>query len=144
MILAAPLDNMRTEEIVVGNHKAGVFTISIYLPVFTTSPGNYFDVHVTQKVHFTKELSFDFYVNLVNDARFSIFKHMSVFTRKLSEEDLVEYNSHINTLSQNLVMPSFKLSRHSIVALFEVCQRLSKKLDKSSFGLRAAGFTFEQ
>ena len=121
---------MNIEEIEAGHHKAGVFTIDIMLPVFTTVPGNYFQVFVTQKVPINKELSYNAYVHLVEDERFAIFKHLGTFTRNLTDEDLVEYNSHVSSVFHlnHAAMPCFKLSRRSIVTLFEVCRRLSKKL----------------
>lgn len=121
---------VKLEDVEVGSHKAGVFTIDIMLPVFTMEPDNYFQVFVTQRVRITKELSYSAYVHLVEDERFNIFKHLGTFTRNLTDEDLVEYNSHVSSVFHlnHTAMPCFKLSRRSIVALFEVCHRLSKKL----------------
>jgi hypothetical protein len=115
---------MKPEEIEVGAHKAGVFTVIVSLPVFTTEPGNYFEVLVHQR----GKDGVLYNVHLVEDERFAIFQHLTTFQRKLTDEDLVEYNSYTTSVFHRYIMPTFKLSRRSIVALFEVCHRLSKKL----------------
>ncbi len=118
---------MKIESVTIGNFEVGVFQISINRPVFRKEPTeemNFFWVLVIQKEP-------HFYVDLVEEERFGILKHLQTFSRKLTEEDLIEYNSHVSSVFHKIGMPGYLLSRHSIVTLFDSCQTLSKKIKKS-------------
>lgn len=122
---------MRLEEVTVGTHKVGPFTISVQKPAFQTAPEeslNYFEVLVHQAdANFHDVI---YYIDLVEDERFAIFNHIESFAHKLAEEDVVEYNAHVTSVYMDFKWPTFKLGRRSIVTLFDKCQSLAKKLKK--------------
>ncbi len=129
---------MKAEDVEPGPNKAGLFTINVSSSLVKHpntcwsnashigegfSEGgheDYFHVMLTE--------GDNFYVHLVNDERFQYFKHLSEFSRAVTDIDLAEYNHYVNT--KQLVMPTFKMHRHSIVALVDKCQALTKTLRK--------------
>ena len=122
---------MRLEEVTVGTHKVGPFTISVQKPVFQTAPDdslNYFEVLVHQADANVPDVIY--YIDLVADERFAIFNHIKSFAHKLAEEDVVEYNAYVSTVYMGFQWPTFKLGRRSIVDVFDKCQSLAKKLKK--------------
>lgn len=61
-------------------------------------------------------------INLATDPRFLHFAHLSTFERKLTNDDLTEYNSHVSSVFHRIACPTFKLSRHSISKIWDICQ----------------------
>jgi hypothetical protein len=109
------------EDVVVGRHRAGAFTIIVSRCVFekcTEEDAKYFEVLVHEK---KVGHPWIFYVNIVQDARFAWFSWMQTFERKANDEDVVEFNAHVSDVFHQIGHPTFKLSRRSIVRLFEHC-----------------------
>lgn len=123
---------MKLEDIEPGIQKFGPFTISIHRPVFEKLANdnlNYFEVLVTQEDNLVP--GFIYYINLVTDERFLHFKFMQTFSRPISNDDMVEFNSHASSVFHKIGMPTFKLSRRSILNLMDECYLLAKKIKKN-------------
>jgi hypothetical protein len=118
---------VKADEIECGNHKAGRFLIGIQRCVFDTADlddATFFEVLLTEA---------NAYVHLVEDPRFAWFAWVPLFERCMSTDDRIEYNSYVNVnYPHKLAMPTWKLSRHSIVHLFKLCQgmKAEKKAKK--------------
>ncbi len=110
---------MKAEDVEPGQFKAGHFVFSIQKPVFVIGDTDFFEVLLTQKKD-----GFLYYVHIVEDTRFDFFGHLRTFTKKLTEYDLIEYNSYVSTVFHKSTMPTFKLHRHSIVELVERCKKM--------------------
>jgi hypothetical protein len=117
---------MKPENVTVGHLKVGPFDLCIQRPVFQDQPEdtiNYFEVFVTRQEDLT------FYVDPKELEGFMFFGNFSTFERKLSEEDVVEFNAHVN--AKSLIHPTHLMSRQSIVKLMDVLQIHAKKLKKN-------------
>lgn len=114
---------MKADEITYGHHDFGMFHVSIQPCVFDSRSADdvgYFEVFVTEPrdgVHY--------YVDVAE--RFGWFDHFGKFTRQLTQDDLVEYNSQFNNLFHKIQMPTWKLGRHSVVYLERLCLDATKK-----------------
>lgn len=121
---------MKADEIECGNHRAGRFLIGIQRCVFDTSDlegAPFFEVLITESDVRLGDGPFRHdgrsYIHLVEDPRFAWFAWLPVFERGMSVDDRIEYNSYVNVAyPYKLVMPTWKLSRHSVVHLFKLCQ----------------------
>jgi hypothetical protein len=117
---------MKPENVTVGHHSIGPFDLSVQRPVFQEQPEetmNYFGVFCTRK----DPDGMTFYVDPKELDGF-MFLQFATFERKLTDEDMAEYNAHVN--SKGLVMPTHLMSRNSIVKLMDVLEAHAKKLKK--------------
>jgi hypothetical protein len=117
----------RFEDVVVGKHSAGAFTIIVSRCVFekvSQEDAKFFEILVTET---RPGDPLTYYVHLAQDERFAWFSWMQSFEHFAHDEDLVEFNDHVWSFFHKIGMPTFKLSRRSIVRLFEKCQQVSKK-----------------
>ena len=127
---------MKAEDVEPGPNKAGLFTINVSSslvkhPNTCWSNASHIGDGFSEgghKDYFYVIVNDDYHVHLVEDERFQYFKHLVEFSRALTDIDLAEYNHYVNT--KQLVMPTFKMHRHSIVALVDKCQALTKTLRK--------------
>ena len=118
---------MNKEDVVTGSHDVGPFNLWIAVPVYNTEPEDeltHLEVLVTEKDEF-----YSYYVNLVKDQRFGHLKSIRNFSRTFTEkdttEDLIEVNHYVSSVFHELQTPMFRLSRASIVKLFDDCERMS-------------------
>jgi len=123
-----PLEKLKAEDLEPGTLDVDEFKITLCREVFCTErEPDYFEVMVSQLGP-----NYDNYINLVEDERFKHFAYIEkLFSRKLNNNDLVEYNSYVNTCFLHEQMPSFKLSRHSIMELIDKCKDISKKIKRT-------------
>jgi hypothetical protein len=88
-----------------------------------------------------------YYVDLAKDPRFAWFgwtSEMAKFERKLTEDDLTEYNGYADVLFHKIAMPLWKLTSHSVDRLCDLCEKLSKddkKKDKTAVKREASAPT---
>jgi hypothetical protein len=111
------------EDVVVGQHVAGAFTILVSRCVFETcsdEDAKFFSVLVHERRP-NDPLLYNVY--LMQDERFAWFTWMQTFERFANDEDVVEFNAHVWNVFHKIGMPTYKLSRRSIVRLFERCQK---------------------
>jgi hypothetical protein len=120
---------VKPESVTTGKLEVGVFEIIISRPVFREEATE--DLKFFQVLVHRKEDNLLLYVNLAEEEGFAIFQHLQVFSRKLTEIDLVEYNARVSSVFHKIGMPSYLLSRHTIAGLFDTCQTLSKKIKKN-------------
>lgn len=109
-------------EIVAGQHQIGSFHLSL---VASDDP-DYFHTFLQHKIG---ELIF--YVHLVDDERFFIFKHLLTFGRSINDIDVIEFNQHVRSVFHKIVQPIFVLHRQSISKVWETCIAISKKEKKA-------------
>jgi hypothetical protein len=117
---------MKPENVTVGHHKVGPFDISVQRPVFrgeSEESINYFETWICRK----DSDGMTFYVDPKELEGF-MFLQFAAFERKLTDDDVVEYNAHVN--SKGLIMPTHLMSRLSIVKLLDVLETHAKKLKK--------------
>jgi hypothetical protein len=113
---------MKPEEVVIGIHEVGPFTISVQKPAHQDTQ-DYFEVLLTEKVG-----GLVMYKNLADT--WGLFRHLQEFSRKITEEDVAEYNAHVSSVFHKIGQPLFRLSRNMILRLFDECQALTKKMNK--------------
>ena len=76
-----------------------------------------------------------YYVHLANDPRFAWFSwtaEVGKFERKLSEDDLIEYNGYVDVVFHKIGHPLFKLTTRSVERLVDLCERLTKAEKKAA------------
>lgn len=130
---------MKIDSITTGNHEVGPFTITISRCIFETIPidqANFFEVLLSEKKEMDGWGEVVLYVPIVEDADFNFYQHFYKFERHLTNEDVVEYNSHVNSVFYNIDQTTYKLSRHSIIRLFDQCESLAKKKKKQMAAAR--------
>ena len=121
---------MKPEKVTIGEHDAGAFTIVVSRCVNDETPEEairYFSV-LLHEHRPNDPLMYN--VNLVQDERFAWFAWMQTFERPINDEDIVEFNDYVWSVFGKIGMPTFKLSRRSVVRLAERCESLSKKSKK--------------
>lgn len=65
-------------------------------------------------------------VDLHTDPRFLWYDHFGKFERRLTPEDIAEYNARCATMFHKIDRPLWRLARHSIHMLEKKCQGASK------------------
>ena len=121
---------MKIEDVCCGDFIVGDFRLIVSRCVFEKTmqeDANFFEVLVHERRP-NDPLLYNVY--LMQDERFAWFSWMQAFERIANDEDVVEFNSHVRSVFHKIGMPTYKLSRRSIVRLFEKCQQLSKKRTK--------------
>lgn len=111
---------MKPESVIAGRHEVGPFWIYLHQSL---NLKDYFDTFIT-----SDEGDITFYVDPKSLEGF-MFLQFNTFERKLTDEDVIEYNHYINVKS--CVQPTYLMSRHSLVKLFDVLQAKAKKLNKN-------------
>jgi hypothetical protein len=114
---------VKADEISFGYHTFGNFLVGIQSCVFDTRGADeveFFEVLVLEQPG-------NYYVDLQADPRFLWFDHFGKFERRLTDVDLVEYNARYSTIFHKIGMPTWKLGRHSVVALERLCLDATKK-----------------
>jgi hypothetical protein len=118
------------DKIAYGTHEVGDFTISL-APTHgreekTADDCDFFEVLVLERKFGTS-----FYVDIGADQRFDWFGHLGKFDRRLTHDDLVEYNARCSMVFHKIAMPTWKLGRYSIKPrLVDLCKAASKKSKK--------------
>lgn len=118
---------MKPEDVTTGVHDAGAFEIIVSRCVFdqaSVEDAKFFEVLVHERRPGDPLL---YNVNIVQDERLAWFAWMHSFERPVNDEDVVEFNAHASSVFHKIGMPTYKLSRRSIVRLHERCVQLSKK-----------------
>ena len=88
---------MKVDEVTYGSHEIGNFLVSIQSGISETREAYevpFFEVLVLERQSPTRHS----YVSLAEDPRFAWFKHMALWERKLTSDDLEEYNAHVTSL----------------------------------------------
>lgn len=125
---------MKADEISFGTHEFGNFRVSIQPCVFETRGADEVSVFEVLVIDVQNPTS-HFYVNLHEDPRFAWFKHLTTFERKLTGDDLTEYNAYVNAIFTKLAQPTWQLARHSIPRLEKLCLDATKAAKKAARGV---------
>jgi len=78
-----------------------------------------------------------YYVHLIKDPRFAWLAwtaEMAKFERRITEDDLVEFNAYVGTafhLGRDDAMPVVTLTERSVERLIGLCEKLSKQEKKA-------------
>lgn len=115
---------MKPNELQFGNFRSGPFMIYVGPIAFDSRPADqadFFSIMVSQPVKGENPPSY--YINLVEDLGW--FSWMAKFERPLRAEEITEYNYYL-TIKGSL-MPVWKLSRHSVIELLELCRKAKRK-----------------
>lgn len=118
---------MKPQEITTGKFKFGHFVLYINLPVFSADlpeDSSYFLV-LAREAFKTKDVEYLSPVDLINDERFQIFKHVGDLSQTLQEDDLIAYNHYV--MRKNIADHPIKLSRFAIANLISICKKAKKK-----------------
>lgn len=124
------------DSITYGTHEVGDFAVSVAPAAGHEAADpddcDFFEVLVHEVKFRGSEVpgAMPFYVNIAADGRFDWFGHFGKFERRLTHDDLVEYNACYSALFHKIAMPTWKLSRHSMKRLFDLCRKASKKAKK--------------
>ena len=118
---------MKLEEVAVGHHKVGDFTIVVSPLPYGSSGGEFLSVLVIERGTLPGDLT---YVRLASDERFDWFGWIQRFERKMNADDAVEFNHQVSNQFHKYEHPVSVLSRRSIVRLVEVCLVATKKNKK--------------
>lgn len=114
------------DKVTSGTHKVGDFSIGIAQAMGHEADDDddcdYFEV----LVHECRD-GLPYYVDIQADLRFDWFGHYGKFERRLTHDDIVEYNARYSAIFHKIAMPTWKLSRHSIKRLFDLCKKASKR-----------------
>lgn len=115
---------MKADELEFGTFRSGPFIIYVGPVAFDKRPAaqlDYFSVMVSQPIK--GENAPSYYINLVDDLGW--FSWMAKFEKPLRSEEVVEYNYYL--MIKNSLMPVWKLSRHSVIELLELCRKAKRK-----------------
>jgi len=111
-----------------GRHEVGRFTVQICpIPAFGggTNP-DFHEVMVSEDRGYRYgDVPWPVYVHLVNDPRFRLMEDLGGFARTVAPYELEEYNSYVHR--KHLEMPTWRLSKSSVLWVAETCARLSKE-----------------
>lgn len=110
-----------------GTHDVGRFTISL-APTAGREHEAAEDCEFFEVLVHENKRGLVFYVDLARDERFDWFGHLGKFERRLTHDDLVEYNAVFSSRFHKIGMPTWKLARHSLKRLETLCKAESKKV----------------
>ena len=122
------------KEVELGIHEAGHFIIQVCACVFDQRPvseHDFFEVMVSELhtlwAHVNDDLgpTYAFYVDLVEDARFSLFSHMTRFERAIHAQELIEFNAYVQRRA--MTQRTWKLSRATILDIVEKCSKIKRE-----------------
>ena len=111
----------KPDEISPGTFQIGSYTFLINRCPFDTLPEDQADFFMVM-LAIREDNGYLWNIDLVSDPRFQHFAHLSTFERKLTNDDLVEYNHHVGSVFHRYHCPTYKLSRHSISKIWDICQ----------------------
>lgn len=109
-----------------GMHEVGRFSISL-APVAGREHMNAEDCEFFEVLVHERKGGIIFYVDLAGDARFDWFGHLGKFERRLTHDDIAEYNAAFSTRFHKIGMPTWKLARTSLKRLEALCKAANKK-----------------